>query len=129
MKPIPTFSKNEYHLLKELTKKNINTANSKDLMLLNEELDRGIIVKEFDQFENFIRLNSTVTVEDLTAKRKVSFQIVLPSMANVKENKISVLAPLSIAIIGFRENDQIDWELPAGIKTFKVIAVENELEN
>ena len=129
MKPIPTFSKTEHHLLKELTKKNINTANSKDLMLLNEELDRGIIVKEFDLQENFIRLNSIVTVEDITAKRKVSFQIVLPSMANVKDNKVSVLAPICIAIIGFKENDQIDWELPAGIKTFKVIAIKNEIEN
>ncbi|MCG2611761.1 GreA/GreB family elongation factor [Flavobacterium sp. SM15] len=128
MKPIPTFSKTEHHLLKELAKKNVNTANSKDIMLLNQELDRAVIIKDTFTGENFIRLNSEVTVEDLSAKRKVTFQIVLPSMANVKENKISVLAPLSIAIIGFKENDQIDWELPTGTKTFKVISVKNEVQ-
>ncbi|MEW5677350.1 GreA/GreB family elongation factor [Flavobacterium enshiense] len=129
MKPIPTFSKTEHQLLRELAKKNINTSNSKDIMLLNEELDRGIVLKDNTESNNFIRLNSQVTVEDLSAKRKVTFQIVLPSMANVRENKISILAPLSIAIIGFREEDQIDWELPAGTKTFKVISVKNETNN
>ena len=127
MKPIPTFSKSEHQLLRELAKKNINTSNSKDLMLLNEELDRGVILKDDAEAESFIRLNSKVTVEDLSAKRNVTFQIVLPSMANVRENKISVLAPLCIAIIGFKEGDQIDWELPAGTKTFKVLSVTNEI--
>jgi regulator of nucleoside diphosphate kinase len=55
----------------------------------------------------------------------MKIQIVLPSLANVTERKISILAPLSVAIIGFKENDQVDWELPAGIKTLKIIAVEN----
>ncbi|KGO90698.1 GreA/GreB family elongation factor [Flavobacterium suncheonense] len=129
MKPIPIFLKTEHHLLKEMVKNSVNAVNSKDIMLLNAELERGIVVKDQADDENFIRLNSKVTVEDLSAKRKVTFQIVLPSMANVRENKISVLAPLSIAIIGFKENDQIDWELPAGTKTFKVISVKNESEN
>lgn len=129
MKPIPTFSKSEHQLLRELAKKNINTANSKDIMLLNQELDRGVVIKDDAENDNFIRLNSKVTVEDLSAKRNVTFQIVLPSMANVRENKISVLAPLCIAIIGFKEKDQIDWELPAGTKTFKVVSVKNEISN
>ena len=55
----------------------------------------------------------------------MKIQIVLPSSADVKQSKISILAPLSVAIIGFKENDQVDWELPAGIKTLKIVAVSN----
>jgi len=129
MKPIPTFTAAEYRLLRNLAKKSITSSNAKDMTLLNGELDRAIIIKDGVIEKNIIRINSFVTVEDRSAKRQMTFQIVLPSLANVKENKVSILAPLSIAIIGFKEKDQVEWELPAGTKTLKIIAVENLSDN
>ena len=129
MKPIPTFTAAEYQLLKNLAKQNITSSNAKDMALLNGELDRAVIIKDGVIEKNIIRINSFVTIEDMSAKRQMKFQIVLPSLANVKENKVSILAPLSIAIIGFKENDQVEWELPAGTKTLKIVAVENLSDN
>lgn len=129
MKPIPTFTVAEYQLLRNLAKKSITSSNAKDMTLLNGELDRAIIIKDGVIEKDIIRINSFVTVEDISAKRQMKFQIVLPSLANVKENKVSILAPLSIAIIGFKEKDQVEWELPAGTKTLKIIAVENLSDN
>lgn len=129
MKPIPTFTTAEYQLLKNLAKQNITSSNAKDMALLNGELDRAVIIKDGVIEKNIIRINSFVTVEDISAKRQMRFQIVLPSLANVKENKVSILAPLSIAIIGFKEKDQVEWELPAGTKTLKIVAVENLSDN
>lgn len=129
MKPIPTFTVAEHQLLRNLAKQNITSSNAKDMTLLNGELDRAVIIKDGVIEKNIIRINSLVTVEDMSAKRQMKFQIVLPSLANVKENKVSILAPLSIAIIGFKENDQVEWELPAGTKTLKIVAVENLSDN
>ncbi len=75
MKPIPTFSKSEHQLLRELAKNNINTANSKDIMRLNEELDRGVILKDETEAQNFIRLNSKVTVEDFRQNEMLPFRL------------------------------------------------------
>ncbi|ESU22663.1 GreA/GreB family elongation factor [Flavobacterium enshiense DK69] len=129
MKPIPTFTVAEYQLLRNLAKQSITSSNAKDMDLLNGELDRAVIIKDGVIEKNIIRINSFVTVEDVSAKRQMKFQIVLPSLANVKENKVSILAPLSIAIIGFKEKDQVEWELPAGTKMLKIIAVENLSDN
>lgn len=129
MKPIPTFTVAEYQLLRNLAKQSITSSNAKDMDLLNGELDRAVIIKDGMIEKNIIRINSFVTVEDVYAKRQMKFQIVLPSLANVKENKVSILAPLSIAIIGFKEKDQVEWELPAGTKMLKIIAVENLSDN
>jgi regulator of nucleoside diphosphate kinase len=126
MKPIPVFSPSDYHLLRELILKSKNSTNAKEAGLLSQELDRAIISKKNNLDKSIIRINSFVTIEDVKAKKQMQIQIVLPSMANVKEGKISILAPLSVAIIGFKENDVVDWELPAGIKTLKIIAVRNE---
>ncbi|MTH14038.1 GreA/GreB family elongation factor [Flavobacterium sp. LC2016-01] len=125
MKPIPTFTKSEYQFLRELILKSKNSTNAKEANQLSQELDRAVISKESDLDPSVIRINSFVTIEDVNAKKQMTIQIVLPSSADLKESKISILAPLSVAIIGFKENDQVDWELPAGIKTLKIIAVNN----
>ena len=124
MKPIPTFCKADYQFLRELILKSKNETNTKEANLLSQELDRAVIGKE-SELDSVIRINSFVTIEDVQANRQMKIQIVLPSAADLKQSKISILAPLSVAIIGFKENDQVDWELPAGIKTLKVVSVDN----
>jgi regulator of nucleoside diphosphate kinase len=129
MKPTPIFCKTDYQLLRELILKSKNETNAREVGQLSNELDRAIISKENKLENSIIRINSFVTVEDVKANKQMKIQIVLPSLADVKEKRISVLAPLSVAIIGFKENDQVDWELPAGIKTLKIIAVDNTSGN
>ncbi|MDP5200170.1 GreA/GreB family elongation factor [Flavobacterium sp. DG2-3] len=124
MKPTPTFCKADYQFLRELILKNKNETNTKEANQLSQELDRAVISKESD-LNSVIRVHSFVTIEDVKAGKQMKIQIVLPSEADIKQSKISILAPLSVAIIGFKENDQVDWEMPAGIKTLKVIAVDN----
>ena len=125
MKPIPTFTSSDHKLLKKITKTNLSATSAREIKLLMEELDRGNIVEDNAIENDIIRINSDVIIEDMSTQKQMKFQIVLPSQANIKESKYSVLVPLSVAIIGFKVNDQVDWELPAGNKTLKVIAVNN----
>jgi regulator of nucleoside diphosphate kinase len=125
MKPIPTFTSSDHKLLKKITKTNLSATSAREIKLLMEELDRGNIVEDNAIENDIIRINSEVIIEDMSTQKQMKFQIVLPSLANIKESKYSVLVPLSVAIIGFKVNDQVDWELPAGNKTLKVIAVNN----
>ncbi|KAF2516550.1 GreA/GreB family elongation factor [Flavobacterium foetidum] len=125
MKPIPTFCSSDYKLLRELILKSKNNTNAKEANQLSQELDRAVVSKGETLDQSIIRINSVVTVEDVKANKQMKIQIVLPSSADVKQSKISILAPLSVAIIGFKENDQVDWELPAGVKTLKIVAVSN----
>ena len=125
MKPIPTFTSSDHKLLKKITKSNLSAMSAKEINLSTQELDRGNIVEDNAIENDVIRINSEVTIEDMSTQKQMKFQIVLPSQANIKESKYSVLVPLSVAIIGFKVNDQVDWELPAGNKTLKVIAVNN----
>ncbi|MCA1919628.1 hypothetical protein B0A79_00925 [Flavobacterium piscis] len=128
MKPTPTFCKTDYHFLRELISKSKNSTNAKEANQLSQELDRAVISKESELDNSIVRINSYVTIEDVKANKQMKIQIVLPSYADLKQSKISILAPLSVAIIGFKENDEVDWELPAGIKTLKIVAVNNIAE-
>lgn len=125
MKPIPTLTITDYNILRELAKKAKDSTNIREIALLTQELDRAIINEKDILDENIIRINSQVTIEDVATNKQMSIQIVMPSQANIKEGKISILAPLCVAVIGFKENDEVEWQLPAGVKTLKVIAVSN----
>lgn len=129
MKPTPVLTITDYNILRELVKNAKDSTNIREIALLTQELDRAIVNKEglFDQ--SIVRMNSHVIIEDVNTKQQMKIQIVMPSQSNIKEGKISILAPLCVAIIGFKENDEVEWQLPSGIKTLKIIVVTNTTSN
>ena len=129
MKLTPILTKSDYTILRKLVKSAKDASNIREIALLTQELDRAI-VKEEDVFDaNIIRINSFAIIEDVNSKQQMKIQIVMPSLANLKEGKISVLAPLSVAIIGFKENDEVNWMLPSGNKVLRIITVTNPSHN
>ncbi|SHG15225.1 regulator of nucleoside diphosphate kinase [Flavobacterium segetis] len=129
MKPIPVLTNADYKILRELTKNAKDSTNIREISLLAQELDRAIINKDDVVDQSIVRMNSHVTIEDLNSKQQMKVQIVMPSQANLKEGKVSILAPLCVAVIGFKENDEVEWQLPSGIKNLKIISVSNASNN
>jgi regulator of nucleoside diphosphate kinase len=129
MKPTPVLTVRDYTILRELVKNAKDSTNIREIALLTQELDRAMVTKEDDFNASVVRINSQVTIEDLNSKQRMKIQLVMPSQSNLKERKISVLAPICVAIIGFKENDELEWQLPSGIKALKIITVLNTSEN
>ena len=127
MKPTPVLTNTDYNILRELTKNAKDSTNIREIALLTQELDRAIINKDGVVDQSIVRMNSQVTIEDVKSKQQMKVQIVMPSQANLKEGKVSILAPLCVAIIGFKENEEVEWQLPSGIKTLKIITVINAI--
>ena len=46
--------------------------------------------------------------------------LVFPTEADSSEGKISVLAPIGAAILGYRQGDTIEWPVPSGVSKLKV---------
>ena len=44
----------------------------------------------------------------------MEFTLVFPSDANIEAGKISVLAPLGTAMLGYRVGDEFAWIVPYG---------------
>ena len=51
--------------------------------------------------------------------------IVLPDKADIKERKISIMSPIGTALIGFRQGENVKWQVPSGKKTFTILEVNN----
>lgn len=90
---------------------------------LQAELQRANIVDKDAFPPDVVRINSRVKVSE---KDKImELTLVTPEEANIKERKVSVMAPIGAALIGFRKGQQVQWKVPAGVKTFTIVEVNN----
>lgn len=84
------------------------------------ELARAEIVEPEDVPRNVITMNSTVVLRDLDTNERHQYTLVYPKDADLAAGKISILAPIGAAIIGYRAGDIIEWNVPVGLKRYKV---------
>jgi regulator of nucleoside diphosphate kinase len=91
-----------------------------NLAELEQELLRAEIVSPREIPGDVITMNSTVRLRDLDTRKEVIYTLVFPAEANAAENRISVLAPIGTAMIGYRVGDVITWKVPAGSRRLKV---------
>jgi regulator of nucleoside diphosphate kinase len=96
---------------------------SNDLKKLGAELNRATIVASRDVPADVITMNSKVRLLDLETKEEMTYTLVFPDEAEISQGKISVLAPIGTAMLGFRVGDTISWEVPAGLRRIKVLAL------
>ncbi|HNQ19228.1 MAG TPA: nucleoside diphosphate kinase regulator [Smithellaceae bacterium] len=97
-----------------------NTKPKADLDLLERELYRAKLVEPQDVPHDVITMNSKVCIKDMQSGEKTTYCVVFPSDANITKNKLSVLAPMGMALLGYRKGDIIEWKVPSGAKKIKV---------
>jgi len=104
----------------EIARDREGDANREYLDRLEEELDRAEVVQQQDIPADAITMRSTVRVKDLDTSEELIYRLVFPREANFDEGKISVLAPIGTAMLGYRRGDVIEWEVPPGVRRLSV---------
>ena len=94
-----------------------------ELHALEGELRRAEIVTPEAIPSDVITMNSRAELVDLETNEVMQFTLVLPRDAKIDEGKISVLAPLGTAMLGYRVGDEFEWHVPYGVKRLKVTNV------
>ena len=90
------------------------------LRALRAELDRAVIVAPDEIPPGVVTMDSTVMVTDLTSGMRRQIKLVYPSVASPELGRISVLAPLGTALLGFREGDEVEWRMPGGLRHLRI---------
>ena len=91
-----------------------------DLERLEMELNRSILVAPQDVPADVITMNSRVCLMDLDNEVELTCTLVFPNEADISQNKISILAPIGTAMLGYSVGDTFEWEVPAGLARFRV---------
>ncbi|HEX5874250.1 MAG TPA: nucleoside diphosphate kinase regulator [Pyrinomonadaceae bacterium] len=104
----------------EIAREREGDANIKHLDSLEEELERAEVVQQKEVPPDVITMRSTVRLKDMDTSEEMTYQLTFPTEANYDEGKISVLAPVGTAMLGYRRGDVIEWEVPSGVRRLKV---------
>ena len=87
---------------------------------LQNELDRAHVVDPKAIPHDVVTMNSQVRIEDMDTGDQNVYTLVFPADAGIAEKKISILAPIGTAMLGYRAGDIIDWLVPAGKRTVRI---------
>ena len=104
----------------EFTRERNNGSSPDNLNKLEQELDRANVVEPKDVPPDVITMRSTVRLKDLNSGEEMVYWLAFPTEANFDEGKISILAPIGTALLGYKRGDVIEWQVPSGLRRLKV---------
>lgn len=83
------------------------------ILKLSEELKNARFLSNKEMPDDVVRFNSLVSI---TTPFSVSreYQIVAPENSDIRQNKISILAPMGLALFGYAKGDTLKWNFPTG---------------
>ena len=87
---------------------------------LEAELCRARVVPADKVPPDVVTMNSVVRLRDLDSVVTEEYELVYPEDADIGHHRISVLAPIGTAILGYRAGDVIEWPVPAGRRRVRV---------
>ncbi len=104
----------------EIEREREGHANREYIDRLEDELERAEMVQQKDIPQDVITMRSMVRLKDLHTREEITYQLMFPTEANYDEGRISVLAPIGTAMLGYRHGDVIEWQVPSGVRRLSV---------
>ena len=90
----------------------------KALRDLEKEINSAKIVEAKELPGNVITMNSKAVIDMSGDEEEIT--LVYPQEADIANNKISVLSPIGVAVLGYGEGDTVEWDIPYGVAEIKI---------
>ena len=110
-----------YDLLKTFINKNKLSRHNE--AKLDEELKYAQQLLRKDIPSHIVDLDKRVVVKELDTGQETEYKFVRPQKAKKKHQTISILSPIGVALLGYPEGAELSWEMPEGVKSYKIIEV------
>lgn len=118
---IPAISEVDFQKLEDVLEK----KQSHYKTFLSDLMKKFKKVKDDEVHNKTVRLNSVVELWHSLLKKVIKIRIVLPSQENIHKMNISFFSPISMALIGYTENDLITLSGPGVNKKLRILKVTN----
>ena len=84
------------------------------LQPLRSELERAQVLAPGLMPRDVVVMGATVEIEDRESGEIDTYTLVYPEHADAAAGRLSILAPIGMALIGFAEGDTFTWRTPGG---------------
>lgn len=110
-----------YDLLKNHLRTRKLSRYNEDKLILELKSAKQVLHKELP--ENVVTVDRAVRVKELESGQEYTYNLVAPAKAKQKNKTISILSPIGVAILGYVEGAEVKWEMPEGIKSYRIESV------
>jgi regulator of nucleoside diphosphate kinase len=93
------------------------------LASLRAELERGRVVASGKVPRNIVTMHSRLRVRDLGDDETETYTLAYPDEADISEGRLSVLAPMGIALLGARVGQVVEVDAPGGMRRLRVVTI------
>ena len=84
------------------------------LVGMKQELEHSEILSPEDIPPDVVTMNSKVLVHEFSNGENVTVTLVFPQEADYEKKKVSLLAPIGVALLGRHTGEEISYEAPGG---------------
>lgn len=95
------------------------------LQPLRTELERADVLPPEAMPRTVVVMGSKVEIEDRENGEVDTYTLVYPEHADGAAGRLSILAPIGMAVIGFAEGDTFAWRTPGGTRQLLIRKVES----
>ena len=89
-----------------------NLSPDRSIKKLEGELNRAVVVDSYKIPRDVITMNSKMLLQ--IDDEDMEFSLVYPEDADLSEMKVSIFSPIGTAILGYKEGNTVEWEVPSG---------------
>ena len=108
----------EYHAAKREQSRLLGRISYKQKVLENARvIDKSMLKTEG------VGLLSTVEMENLNTGSRMTYTLVSPNEAHIREGKISIKSPIAQALLNKKAGDVVEVRVPAGVMKLRVVEV------
>jgi len=93
---------------------------------LEDKLARARIIEHEDIPADKVYIGATVHLRDLDTDETCAYTVVSPPEANYDTNKISIESPIGKGLMGRKEDDEVEIQVPAGTLRYKILKITRE---
>lgn len=70
-----------------------------------------------------VGLGSSMTLLDLDTDLELTYELVIPELANLDKGLVSIASPIGRGLMGKREGETVSIEVPSGTKQYEILTV------
>ncbi|NLX58704.1 MAG: nucleoside diphosphate kinase regulator [Phycisphaerae bacterium] len=90
---------------------------------IQHDLNDAHVVAADDIPHDVVTMGSRVQFVDADTREESAYTVVWPDEASVEQAKVSVLAPIGLALLGCRVEDEVNCHTPAGLRRLRITDV------
>ena len=73
--------------------------------------------------ETIVSIDKKVKVRELDSGKEYTYNLVAENKAKRKNNTLSILSPIGVAMLGYEQGAELNWEMPEGIRSYLIVEV------